>query len=135
VTFKHQNKFAAKLSAEQVYTIRQRLAVGESTQIALAQEYRVSIGTIRNIWKGVTHQDIPLVESEDQQQRKIIRSQALLSELLSRPAEAPVQEQEDPLDRILRERGGADPLARLKMDDSTQIEETRNDENSKPGLP
>lgn len=63
MTFSANNRKAAKLTGEQVISIRQKYALPgrQYTQDRLAREYQVSVNTIRNIVNGVTWQQLPMI--------------------------------------------------------------------------
>jgi hypothetical protein len=80
-TFSANNRKAAKLTGEQVLSIRQKYALPgrQYTQDRLAREYQVSVNTIRNIVNGVTWQSLPLITSQAEE-----ATAAKLSELRAR---------------------------------------------------
>jgi hypothetical protein len=78
------NTKASRLSGIQVYEIREKYNAGTHTQDALAREYQVSIGTIRNIVRGVTWQNRAMPQqSMDDQALAIKLSQDRLLALLA----------------------------------------------------
>ena len=64
MTFKTGNRQGGRLTAEQVLAIRERYAHERITQGALAREYMVSIGTIRNVLDWVTWQNVGRPQDE-----------------------------------------------------------------------
>lgn len=55
---KHGNPGASKMTVEQVLSARRRYAAGGVTQEALAREFGLSIGAMRNLLRGVTWQHL-----------------------------------------------------------------------------
>lgn len=109
--FSPGNKYAAKLSNEDVYAIRERYALGGVTQMQLALDYGVSLNTVRYAIKGVTHQNVPQIETSDDVFRGVQQSQARLIQLLetedlSPPAAAAAEP--DPISQML---ASAEPLS------------------------
>jgi hypothetical protein len=81
--FTSGNTRASKLSGIQVYEIREKWNARTHTQDALSREYQVSIGTIRNIVRGVTWQNRAMPQqSMDEQALAIKISQDRLLALL-----------------------------------------------------
>ena len=92
MTFRHGNTKASRLTGVKVMEIREKYAAGTHTQAQLSREYQVAINTIRNIVTGVTWQNVPLIESQDE-----ILTQAKISErrfntLFELDPNAPVEE-------------------------------------------
>jgi hypothetical protein len=108
--FSPGNKWAAKLSNEDVFTIRSRYAAGGVTQMQLALDYHVSLNTIRYAIKGVTHQNVGMVETEDevfskaQESERVFRMMLETEELSPEPEPPPTP---DPFAKMLSR---AEPL-------------------------
>lgn len=79
------NTKASRLTAEIVYSIRERYANRDTvlvTQDQLAREYQVSLTTIRNILNGVTWQNVPHVQSNSEVESELAASQRRVKDLL-----------------------------------------------------
>ena len=94
--FAKGHRHAAKLTAEQVYTIRERYDAGE-TQGALAREYGVTIGTIGRAVRGETHQSVPAPAPTADPEALMRRVQARIEVDNARDAPLPV------LDKLLND--------------------------------
>lgn len=90
------NTKASRLSGIQVYEIREKYNARTHTQDALAREYQVSIGTIRNIVRGVTWQNRAMPQqSMDDQALAIKLSQDRLLALLALAGAEPEKKVEE----------------------------------------
>lgn len=84
VTFSANNRKASKLTGEKVIEIRQKYALPDRqyTYDRLAREYHVSPNTIKNVVKGVTWQNLPMVASQAEEATAAklseLRAQAML---------------------------------------------------------
>jgi len=84
--FDKGNTAAARLTAEHVFSIRERYANRQSTQRQLAAEFGVTITTISNIVHGLTWQRVPRPESPEDVEHRIAESQRRLQALLQHDA-------------------------------------------------
>jgi len=114
--FGQGNTKASRLTAENVYAIRERYANRGTvpvTQAQLAREYQVSLTTIRNILDGVSWQSVPRVQAPDDLDHEIGNSQRLLAKLLEGEPGLVMTEREaeaDPLEELMARRAAEHPL-------------------------
>lgn len=117
-----RNRRNTKLTAAEVYSMRERYAQGGVTQLALAQEHGVSLNTIRNALSGATWGSVPQVASAEDERFDLKLSEKKLAQALSADSISEVEglekilekvnapAQESAIEQILRDRAGSDPL-------------------------
>ena len=141
---------SAKLTPEQVLDMRRLYAEEGWSQGRLARHFCMSVGQVGRIVRGEQWQDYPQVLTDQEIEHRMAtlpppdpvaleESMTRLSEKLLTPL-SPGPKEIDPLEEVLRKRGGANPLARRPADppvggavsqvpdSETQMEETRDDD-------
>lgn len=113
---------SAKLTPEQVLDMRRLYAEEGWSQGRLARHFCLSVGQVGRIVRGEQWQDYPQVLTDQEIEHRMAilpqpdaatleESMARLSEKLLNPL-SPGPKEIDPLEEVLRKRGGANPLAR-----------------------
>lgn len=140
--YKRYNTRSSKLTIVEVRELRRLYHEEGWSQGRLARKYDLSVVQVGRIVRGESQRSVPetadTTDSEVDPNAPAPSAEEIAASLAKLAAIDSAREAGDPLEEILRKRGGANPLARRPADppprvdgepfDDSQIEETRNHE-------